>query len=319
MLDHLRTLVKASLDAQDAGMPNLRRLLPEWLGPGNFLSCRLIDFDGRSSHIGCLFKQGHRTLDRPAPWTIHHYPPGDRPSGSGVVGLSLALEGTAHLTDAAGRKREIRGGNLFQVRSGERGNAPSLQPQEGFSEFSVFFEPRLAEALLSMGVLDANFEIANTDPSAGLIGAYVDLLRLMENHATPGSAVLRRSISLLDQAYDLARGATPTDDMIVRACQLLAAHPEPSHTARDVATTLGVEYETFRRRFRHRMGIGPGEYQLQQRVDQAIRFLRTKTVKETCDLLGYTDVAFFSRQFKAVVGMSPKHFRPPATSSASGG
>ncbi len=186
-----------------------------------------------------------------------------------------------------------------------------LVPEDGFTEFSVFFEPRLADGLLSMGVLDPSFHYSPTKESAGLIGSYVDLLRAMEDHSTPSQTVLRRSISLLDQAYENARGAMPTDDSIVRACQLLTAHPEPSYTAREVAAALGIEYETFRRRFRIRMGIGPGEYQLQQRIDQAVRLLRSRTVNETCEILGYTDVAFFSRQFKAVMGISPKHFRPP--------
>ena len=50
---------------------------------------------------------------------------------------------------------------------------------------------------------------------------------------------------------------------------------------------------------------------IRQRMDRALVLLResSHTVTQIAALLGYEDLGFFSRQFKARVGRSPDRFR----------
>jgi AraC-like DNA-binding protein len=70
-------------------------------------------------------------------------------------------------------------------------------------------------------------------------------------------------------------------------------------------------YESFRKEFRARMGVSPGDYRIRRRIDRARELLTstTQSVKEIAYELGYPNPSVFSLQFKREVGRSPEHYR----------
>jgi AraC-like DNA-binding protein len=78
-----------------------------------------------------------------------------------------------------------------------------------------------------------------------------------------------------------------------------------------VADELGMAEVTFRRRFRAATGAPPHEYVIQSRVAEARRLLGETDlpIKSIARQLGYSDVYFFSRQFKKFAGVPPALFR----------
>ncbi len=78
-----------------------------------------------------------------------------------------------------------------------------------------------------------------------------------------------------------------------------------------IAASWGMSLSTLRRRFKQQMGLSIHRYALQQRVALAQRSLReTDTpIKALADALGYSDVFFFSRQFKQLTGVTPGVYR----------
>ena len=91
----------------------------------------------------------------------------------------------------------------------------------------------------------------------------------------------------------------------------LAARGEAAVDYERVAEDLGMADVTFRRRFRAATGAPPHEYVLQSRVAEARRLLGETDVpiKSIAQQLGYSDVYFFSRQFKKFAGVPPALFR----------
>lgn len=62
--------------------------------------------------------------------------------------------------------------------------------------------------------------------------------------------------------------------------------------------------------FRAKYGIGVMEYFNRLKIEQAKRFIRegTATLSEIADLLGYSSLHYFSKQFKRIVEMTPSEY-----------
>ena len=290
-------------------MADIDRLLPAGFSESDILSCRVFTVEGKPSHFGCLFRR-HDAPERRRPWRIQRYPGTERPSGLGVVGLSYAIDGRARFRDHADGWHDLSAGSIFQVRQARTPDEePPVTPEAGFLEASVFFEPRLAARLARLDVLDLDFSAVHLPVAADLVTAYVNLLRAMEDHAVTTASALRKAIHLLDLTYEHVRLALPEAGYIDEACRLLSENVQPSYTAESAAEAVGVPYETFRRKFRKAVGIAPGEYQVRERISRAIALLQNHSVQEVAAKLGYANTSFFSRQFKAQVGLTPKHFK----------
>ena len=63
--------------------------------------------------------------------------------------------------------------------------------------------------------------------------------------------------------------------------------------------------------FKDKIGQGPQEYLIKYRMSRAAQLLLTTglSVNEIGNAVGYANQLHFSRAFKNVYGMSPKHFR----------
>ena len=96
----------------------------------------------------------------------------------------------------------------------------------------------------------------------------------------------------------------------VTAQQLLSQSPAPVDYVA-IAETLGMSPRTLRRNFVQYFGISPHQHVINQRVRHAKQLLTNDDtpVKEIALRLGYTDVFYFGRQFKHIVGVSPARFR----------
>lgn len=85
------------------------------------------------------------------------------------------------------------------------------------------------------------------------------------------------------------------------------AWPTPANLAEQVR--LSPDY--FARAFRRTVGMPPRRWMTEERIRLAALTLResNQNISETAESFGYSDVYFFSQQFKSVMGMSPKAYR----------
>jgi len=84
---------------------------------------------------------------------------------------------------------------------------------------------------------------------------------------------------------------------------------EPDYDA--LASQVDMTAGTLRRRFGEAMGISPHQYLLQHRIATARQLLgdSDEPIKAIAQRLGYRDVYFFSRQFRAITGVPPALYR----------
>jgi AraC family transcriptional regulator of arabinose operon len=101
---------------------------------------------------------------------------------------------------------------------------------------------------------------------------------------------------------------------------MIRDQPEARFTVSELAAKAGYSPDHFVRLFRTTTGQSPKEFMIRQRMEKALALLKesSHTVTQIADLLGYQDIAFFSRQFKEHLGISPDHFRQRGTKVGSG-
>jgi two-component system response regulator YesN len=92
----------------------------------------------------------------------------------------------------------------------------------------------------------------------------------------------------------------------------LATHASEKISLQAVAEEFGFNYTYLSYLFKKSLGKSPSEYLTQCRIDQAKRLLTQSeehSIKEISSAVGYDDPYYFSRIFKATIGLSPSEYR----------
>lgn len=98
---------------------------------------------------------------------------------------------------------------------------------------------------------------------------------------------------------------------IAAAHSWLEAHPELPITPPELAQKFGFSAKHFSKLFKARYQVTPARAIILRRIRYAQRMLENRrlTVSAIANLLHYEDVAYFSKQFKSVLGCSPNAYR----------
>ena len=76
-----------------------------------------------------------------------------------------------------------------------------------------------------------------------------------------------------------------------------------------MASDLGLEYSYFFRLFKKALGISPGEYLMNLRIEKAKVLLNNHIkIKDIPSLIGVSDVYYFTKLFKKCTGMTPSAY-----------
>jgi ABC-type sugar transport system ATPase subunit len=80
---------------------------------------------------------------------------------------------------------------------------------------------------------------------------------------------------------------------------------------KSIADLVSMGYETFRRRFKSRIGLSPNQYFIKIKIDKAKELLlyTNQEIKEIADTVGFSDPYYFSRIFKQKEKVAPVKFR----------
>lgn len=111
------------------------------------------------------------------------------------------------------------------------------------------------------------------------------------------------------QRYPLA---SPSDDEVkAHACALIDRHFAQSPTRSQLCRSCGMSQSAFTAKFKRHTGKTYVEYRNQIRIRVAQELLREtsdKIVSIASDV-GFSDLSFFNRTFRELVGMSPSQYR----------
>jgi len=141
--------------------------------------------------------------------------------------------------------------------------------------------------------------------------------QIVEGNATPTAAGrLRRDLALrlvLLQINESAQSPVTRSDGTKLTGALLAVRENPGSawTVPAIASQAGLSVSQAARRIRQLTGFSPREFVIRARIERARRLMEESamSLEQIAETLGYTDVYFFHRQFKAVAGVTPGRWR----------
>ncbi len=104
---------------------------------------------------------------------------------------------------------------------------------------------------------------------------------------------------------------TAVDTAIEEVAQSIRQDPGRDWSVQELAAAAALSRAQFTRRFIAQHGIAPAQYVIQARIDRAHQLLAETgmSVTQIAAALGYTDVPYFSRQYKQRTGHSPSEDR----------
>jgi AraC family transcriptional regulator of arabinose operon len=118
---------------------------------------------------------------------------------------------------------------------------------------------------------------------------------------------------LLGMIWDAVHnpGRSATDGAVDEVARLIRQDPGHDWTVGEMARRAALSRAQFTRRFVAQLGMSPAQYLIQSRIDRAHQLLTETgmTVTQTAAALGYTDVPYFSRQYKQRTGRTPSQDR----------
>ncbi len=222
--------------------------------------------------------------------------------------LVVITRGEGHYEDESGRERSLRTGDWILVFPDLGHYYRPVRPG-GWDEVYVMFEGPVFETWRAQGLLDPARPTGRlADPEGWL----AEFQRAMSDTKSPALVRLCAFQQLLAAAVagtgDPALSPTAGAAWFTAACRLLS---RPEGGAEQAARELGMNYETFRRKFKEHAGTAPHRYHRLHVVNLAARMLDSTDLKsaEIARTLGFCDEAYFSRVFKQVTGRSPREYR----------
>lgn len=226
----------------------------------------------------------------------------------------LLLRGTGtYVDEPTGRSWDLKPGHFFQ-RLPDRAHTQLVDPDGKWAEAYVVFGAPLYHALASLGSLGPDQPVIFPGLSVELVQRFArlagDLRSAPEDELHHLLARIHELVTDIHSLDRRQRRPDPHANAIEEACRQLGVDLATKISMPTLAKKLGVGYERFRKVFRERMGMSPGEYRIRRRVERARAMLAQGdvSVKEVAFRLGYPNAYAFSRQFKSVTGGAPSRF-----------
>jgi AraC-like DNA-binding protein len=215
--------------------------------------------------------------------------------------LWCVLDGIGRL-ELNGTTRELAPGTCAVFAPGDAPSA-SHDPRRRLLVFGMHFQANPADVVPEQRWSDL--------PDRVLLGA---LARSSDAAYRRGDPLGRRQAELcLEQLLGLIWEAahsprkTATDTAIEEVAQSIRQDPSRDWSVQELAASAALSRAQFTRRFTAQHGTAPAQYVIKARIDRAHQLLTETgmTVTQVAAALGYTDVPYFSRQYKDRTGRPP--------------
>jgi AraC-like DNA-binding protein len=250
---------------------------------------------------------------------IEHGNPGAITTGAGRVlnhhFLSYLTRGSGWYEDHTTPRRSINTGALVWILPGQW-HVFDPGPQNQWCEYWMTFDGDAVRTRFG-DLVPERSQIREIGPRHTILEPWRDLCDLWV-FKQPG--YLEYTLLLLHQILvEIFLDRRPfsqrkSDGVAARAEYCMRQDIEDGRPYTDVvelARTMGLSYESFRKRFREETGLPPSQYQVDLRIQRARSLLMNpnRTVKDIACTLGFDDPYYFSRVFKKRTGLSPDHYR----------
>lgn len=231
----------------------------------------------------------------------------------GQWALVYTVAGNCLYKDERGCAAEIEPGGWILVFP-EMVQAYGPKPGCRWDEIYVCFRGPVFEAWRASGCFDPARPVGNWLPPSQGSRAFRNFFHALQlKDCSSLKAVCLWQELLAEILGAPQKPSTKREDWLEKALDLME-RPQPGEGTdplRQAAEACGLGYESFRKKFESAMGMPPGRYLLNRRIERARRLLalQSLTNAEIAAMLGFHDEFHFSKTFSRLTGMPPREFR----------
>lgn len=234
--------------------------------------------------------------------------------------LWFVWAGRGRMWLSGGRELALRPGVCVWMRPGERYEAEQ-DPNDRLGVTFIHFDLQQADGRRPASLPAEVHEMADLTYAAGVLRRIVELCwqaggTQTRPKATPAAVQLMRGVlmdvSSATHSADAVSGtARHHRDLVHRLITRIREAPGESPSVEQLAAEVGYSADHLTRVFRQVLGVTPQTLLVNERISRARQLLTESslTVQQIADVLGYSSVYFFSRQFKQKTGRSPSRYR----------
>ena len=222
----------------------------------------------------------------------------------------VLLRGSGRYLSETGTSYQLQAGSLVQRLPGVP-HSTIIHPDGKWLEFFISIGKPFFKAFCSIGVYYQT-PVQTTELFPGDLERYQKLLRKLK--AAPDSQLPLLLPELQKEILRMHGCHTHPEKMqrdpVEIACDALSQNLEEEISMEELASSLQLGYETFRKVFKKQTGISPARYRTGKKMEQACILLDGGVpIKEIAGLVGYGDVYAFSKQFSRFFGFPPGQYR----------
>lgn len=209
--------------------------------------------------------------------------------------------------DESGFRRRVGAGDAFVLTPNCVGHRYGPSGESRWDEIYVCFEGKIFELWRQNAILREPYSFLPMQPATYWFGK---LMGVLEEGLT-GLERVARLQAVLAEVLREAEGEEGEGTWLRAAKKAVMEHVDGAVDYAAVARSLGVSYETFRKRFAALEGRSPHRFRLDSLIEKACDLMHRESLTnaQLADRLGFCNEYHFSRLFKKRMGVSPGVFR----------
>ncbi|MFT6926691.1 MAG: AraC family transcriptional regulator of arabinose operon [Psychromonas sp.] len=234
--------------------------------------------------------------------------------------IVIVIKGSGSYIAQNGSRHKLTPGSVFQ-RFPETPHSSYVDIGSGWREYYIDCDRGLYTHLCSMGIIDSTTPVFSINMEAlflAKIETYFKRLGTVPQTQLPDLYVEYLSILRCLFSQSIHReNSISGDRMVDIACHDFKTKYKQRFDLKVYCAEKGWGYDSFRKRFKHQLGLSPLEYLVRKRMEIACQLLRSgsKQITVIAAELGYASPYEFSNQFHKHFGIYPKHFRNGTTAT----
>ena len=258
-----------------------------------------------------------------------NYPPSSYPDGHNypanerrVINEYLVVyvtRGSGHFESASCSRTKIEAGMMFMVFPGEW-HTFAPDPSTGWDDHWIGFNGSFMDDKIRAGFFTFKNCVFRTGVDENITNTFLEILDIVAEEKKGFQQIAASlTMSLIGRIYYKDLNHTSDDSYIMRIINQAKVIMKEDLTGEmdleSLAKMLNVSYSLFRREFKNKCGISPGQYRQQLKLAKAKELLYTTnmSIAEISTRLNFECIGQFSTFFKKKVGIPPLEYRKKGT------
>ena len=229
--------------------------------------------------------------------------------------LYYITRGSGYFESASCSRTRIEAGMMFMLFPGEW-HTFAPDPATGWDDHWIGFNGSFMDDKIRTGFFTFKNCVFKVGVDEKIINTYHEILDIaLDEKKGYQQVIASLAISLIGRIHYEDLNHTYGDTYILRiinqAKAIMKEEMANSLPLEEIAHSLGISYSLFRREFKKKCGVSPGQYRLELKLTKAKELLlvTNMSIADISSSLHFECMGQFSTFFKKKTGLSPLEFR----------